>query len=326
MRTDVTKYIKTCDPCQKIKHNRGAKYGFLHPLDIPAKPFKVIMLDFITSLPPSHGKDAILVVVNKLTKFAHFLPTTMTVSASDTASLLFKQVIKLFGMPKTMVSDWDPRWTSSIWKALACLFDTHLALSTLKHPQMDGQTEAMNQHLETMLRAYVQADQADWAQWLDVLQFSYNNATHLSHKESPTQLLLGYKPHSPLDFLVESGRGTVDVNTHSSSHLNELELHRDTARDTIKRSADRQAYQFDKGCRSPKLKVGDKVLINLHSLELVDVKGRSRKLVQRKIGPFKILEVMNPTAYKFRLPDSYPMHNVVNIQHLTKYHRNSDPS
>jgi hypothetical protein len=137
------------------------------------------------------------------------------------------------------------------------------------------------------------------------------------------QPLLGYKPCSPLNFLAESSHETIDVNTHSSSCLNKLELHRDAAQDTIKRSTDRQAYQFNK---SPKLKVGDEVLINLHSLELVDVKGHSCKLIQRKIGPFEIIEVMNPTTYKIWLPDSYPMHNVVNIQHLTQYHRNSNPS
>jgi hypothetical protein len=91
-------------------------------------------------------------------------------------------------------------------------------------------------------------------------------------------------------------------------------------RDAIQRSADRQAYQYDKGCCAPMLKVGDEVLINPHSLEPVDIKGHSHKLIQHKIGPFEIMEVINPSAYRLRLPDTYPMHNVVNIQHLAKYH------
>ena len=96
-----------------------------------------------------------------------------------------------------------------------------------------------------------------------------------------------------------------------------MAAHREAARDAIQRSADKQAYQYDKGRQPPKLNVGDEVLINPHSLELVDVKGKSRKLVQRKIGPFEITETISPTAYRLRLPDTYPMHNVVNIQHLT---------
>ena len=92
-----------------------------------------------------------------------------------------------------------------VWKALAHFFGTRLALSTSKHPQTDGQTEVMNQHLETMLRAYVSADQKDWVQWLDVLQFAYNNATHSAHQSTLAKLLMGYKPKSPLDFLLERG-------------------------------------------------------------------------------------------------------------------------
>ena len=287
MRKDVTQYVQTCDPCQKTKHSRGAGVGYLQPLAIPARPFDTITLDFITGLPLSHNKDAILVVVDKLTKYALFLATSTEVSASDTAVLLFRHLIKLFGLPTTIVGDRDPRWTSLLWKSLAQLFNTRLALSTSKHPQTDGQTEVMNQHLETMLRAYIQTDQKDWSQWLDVLQFAYNNAKHSSHNSRPAELLLGFKPRTPLDFLAESGRKAVEHHSETLNRVNELVAHRDAARDAIKRSADRQAYQFDKGRRTVELQVGDEVLINPHSLELVDVKGHSRKLMQRKIGPLK---------------------------------------
>ena len=93
----------------------------------------------------------ILVVVNKLMKYTHFIATTSEVTALEVASLLFKRVVKHFGLPTRLIGDRDPRWTSDIWKALAHLFGTRLALSTSKHPQTDGQTEVMNQHLETML-------------------------------------------------------------------------------------------------------------------------------------------------------------------------------
>ena len=94
--------------------------------------------------------------------------------------------------------------------------------------------------------------------------------------------------------------------------------------DALKHSLDKQAYYYDWGRHQPNLKEGNKVLINPHSLELVDVKGKSHKLVQRKIGSFKIMEVLSPTTYRLRLPDTYPMHPVVNIQHLTKYHHSPD--
>jgi transposase InsO family protein len=108
-------------------------------------------MDFITGLPESHGKTAILVVVDKLTKFATFIPTTSDVTAETTARLLFQRVFKSFGLPLEIVSDRDPRFTSNFWKALAKYYKTRLAMSTARHPQTDGQTEILNQTLETML-------------------------------------------------------------------------------------------------------------------------------------------------------------------------------
>lgn len=163
-------------------------------------------------------------------------------------------------------------------------------------------------------------DQADWSDWLDMLQFAYNNSTHSSHKSKPAKLLLGYKPCSPLDFLKEHGLTALQGPHSLRTRLMELAAHRESARDAIKHSADCQAFQYDKGCQAPQLEVGNEVLINPHALELIETKGKGRKLIQRKIGPFEITEVISLTAYRLRLPDTYPMHNVVNLQHLTKYH------
>jgi hypothetical protein len=170
------------------------------------------MIDLVTGLPKSSEKDTILVVVGKLTKFGQFIATTTDMSTTGITIILFKQSVKIFGMPKTIVGDRDPRWTSSVWKSLSQLMNMCLALSTSKHPQTDSQMEVMNQHLEIVLRVYVQADQKDWVNWLDILQFMYNNAKHLSHHTSPAQLLLGYKPRTPLDFLTESGLMIIKTN------------------------------------------------------------------------------------------------------------------
>jgi hypothetical protein len=135
---------------------------------------------------------------------------------------------------------------------------------------------------------------------------------------------MGYKPKSPLDFLAEKGLTVSEGIPDLQIRIRDLEAHREAARDAIKHSADRQAYQFDKGHKAPEFEVGDEVLINPHSLELVNEKGFSHKLMQRKIGPFEIIEVISPTAYKLRLPNSYKGHNVFNLQHLTKYLRSNE--
>jgi hypothetical protein len=276
------KYLRKCTTKPMKAHNRGAGIGFLQPLEIPATPFEDISLDLITGLPNSFDKDAILVVVDKLTKYAHFIATCTTteVTALEVASLLFKRIIKHFGLPTRLIGDRDPRWTSTVWKALAQMFGTQLALLTSKHPQTDGQTKVMNQHLKTMLRAYIEPNQKDWSRWLDMLQFAYNNATHSSHQSTPAKLLMGYKPRSPLDFLAEDGLTTSEGIPDLQKRVRELNAHRNTARDAIKHSADRQAYQFDKGCRAPDLKLGDEVLINPHTVKLINEKGFSRKLMQ----------------------------------------------
>lgn len=109
MYLDITEYVCSCDPCQKIKHDQGASMGFLQPLEIPVYPFDHISLDFIMGLPQSHGKDAILVVVDKFMKYAHFITTTAKVTAEESTSLLFKCMIKFFGMPSRIIDDHDLR-------------------------------------------------------------------------------------------------------------------------------------------------------------------------------------------------------------------------
>ena len=148
----------------------------------------------------------------------------------------------------------------------------------------------------------------------------------MHYNQVPAKLLMGYKPRSPLDFLATSGLEIAKGQPDLLRRVNELSSHRDAARDAIKRSVDRQAYQFDKGRKALNLAIRDEVLINPHSLELINESGRSCKLMQRKIGPFEITEVISPTAYRLRLPDSYKGHNVLNLQHLTKYHRSPDES
>ena len=117
MRADVVKYVKTCNPCQKIKHDQGAQTGFLQPLEILTLPFKDISLDLITVLPNSNNKDATLVVVDKLMKYTHFIATTSKVMALEVAGLLFKRIIKHFGLLTRLIGDRNPRWTSMVWKA-----------------------------------------------------------------------------------------------------------------------------------------------------------------------------------------------------------------
>lgn len=145
-----------------------------------------------------------------------------------------------------------------------------------------------------MLQAYVQHNKKSWTEWLSLLHLAYNNSRHSSHQEAPAFLLMGFKPQTPLDILVEQGLKTGSLSLPVQRQVEDIKGHRDAAQDAIKKSADKQAYQYNKRRSLPKFKVGEEVLINPHSLELLETKGKAVKLVQRYLGPFKVTKIISP--------------------------------
>ena len=194
-------------------------------------------------------------------------------------------------------------------------------MSSAAHPEMDGQTEVLNQHLEVMLRAYVNSSCNDWEQYLDMLMFAYNNSRHSATQEAPAALLLGYEPHGPLDLLPEE-----TSNVAAEERARTLLDRRKKAEAAIRVAQERQSKSYNARHKIITYKEGDLVLLNPHKLNLLDVQGTGRKLMPRRIGPFEIIEVINDNAYRLHLPDSYPMHNVINISHLRPYRLDLDPS
>ena len=154
MSRDVKKYIGTCDICQK-KPRRHAPVGMLQPIPIPSQPFEVVNMDFIPELPECEGYNNILVIVDKLTKYTIFIPTTTTITERETTELFFQHVISQYGIPRQIISDRDTWWWGDFWKETCDKMGMKRALTTVYHPQADGQTEIMNQTPEISLRAYV---------------------------------------------------------------------------------------------------------------------------------------------------------------------------
>jgi len=155
MGKDVQKYVISCDSCQRNKSSNQQPAGLLQPLPTPTKRWEQVTMDFIVQLPTTHrGYDAIIVIVDRLSKRAHFCPTHTSVTAPEVAKIFFSTIFKNHGLPQTIISDRDVKFTSRFWKTLFEQVGTKLALSTAFHPQTDGQTERMNRTLEEMLRAY----------------------------------------------------------------------------------------------------------------------------------------------------------------------------
>ena len=327
MKADIITFSSSCDICQKTKFSNFNKFGYLIPNPIPSRPYQSVSMDFIVNLPWSNQFNAIFVVVDRLTKHASFIPTTTGLTAVEFGELYVKHIGCRFGLPESIITDRDPRWTSDFWKGVAKYIRTKMSLSSSHHPQHDGQTEVVNKQLATMLRAYVDDDLSDWALWLHVLEFAYNNAVHSSTGTTPFFLLYGFNPRTPLDFLKLSNADAKSYSLTPSAvnFLETLAMHRDSARKAIATAQDRQAMQYNKNRREvPEFTEGSQVLVNPHSLEWVDAKGTGTKLKQRWIGLFEVIQKINPKVYRLRMSDQYPGLPVFNIEHLKPY-RVSDP-
>ncbi|CAI7905246.1 unnamed protein product [Closterium sp. NIES-54] len=198
MAADVQQFVTSCDTCQRMKSSKQKKAGLLQPLPVPEQPWQVVSLDFITELPStSRGHDSILVVIDKFSKMGHFIPTNATATAEATARLFFDRIITIHGIPATLISDRDPKFTSKLWKELMGLLGTKLAMSSAYHPQTDGQTERLNQVVEQLLRTTCKDDVSHWDTQLPTLEFAYNNASHAATGKTPFFLCYGREPLTP---------------------------------------------------------------------------------------------------------------------------------
>ena len=178
MKLDIIKFCKSCDVCQKTKSSNFTKFGMLIPNPIPSHPYQSISMDFIVNLPWSEGYNAIYVVVNWLTKHASFIPMTTGLDAEGFTLLFVKVIACRFGLPESIITDRDPRWSSDFWMEVAKALRTKMSLSSSHHPQHDGQTEVVNKLLTTMLRAFVDSKKDQWSIWLHLLEFIYNSTVH----------------------------------------------------------------------------------------------------------------------------------------------------
>ena len=205
MTKEVAKYVEGYDLCQRHKNRAEAPAGKLMPNSIPEKPWRHISANFIVKLPLAQGYDAILVVCDRLTKMAHFIPTTEKTSAVGLARLFRDNVWKLHGLPESIISDRGAQFAAGIMKELNERLGIRTKLSTVYHPQTDGQTKRINQELEQYLRMFVDHRQEQWPEWLGTAEFAYNNKKHTATQISPFKANYGLNPR--MGFEGEGERG-----------------------------------------------------------------------------------------------------------------------
>ena len=200
MKKEITAYVARCDNCCRVKAIHLKTAELLQPLSIPGWKWEEISMDFIVGLPPTQKNfNSIWVIVDRLTKSAHFIPVRVDYRPSDYAELYFNQIVHLHRVPRTIVSDRGPQFTARFWEQLHKMIGTNLVRSSAYHPQTSGQTERVNQILEDMLRACVISSKGSWDKWLPLAEFSYSNSYQESIKMAPFEALYGHKCRTPLN-------------------------------------------------------------------------------------------------------------------------------
>ncbi|WJZ92673.1 hypothetical protein VitviT2T_011657 [Vitis vinifera] len=209
MKRDISQFVSKCLTCQQVKVEHQKPAGLLQPLPIAEWKWDHVTMDFVTGLPRTpQSKDSVWVIVDRLTKSAHFLPMRITDSVIVLSKLYGKEIVRLHGVPLSIVSDRDPRFTSQFWQSLQKALGTEIKLSSAFHPQTDGQSERVIQILEDMLRACVMDFKGNWVEHLPLIEFAYNNSFQSSIGMAPYEALYGRPCRSPMCWM-ESGEASL---------------------------------------------------------------------------------------------------------------------
>ena len=274
------------------------------------------MMDFMTQLPRTQQKhDAVWVIVDRLTKTAHFLAVRMTFVLERFCRLYIREIVRLHGVPVSTVLDRDPSFTVHFWKSFQKAMGTRLTMSTAFHPQTDGQSEKTIQVLEDMLRACVLDHKGSWENHFPLVEFAYNNSYQASIQMAPYEALYGRPCRSPLCWteVRESSITGPDLIRDTSEKVSLIRQRLLMAQNRHKRYADvrRRPLEFE---------VGDHFFLKVMPNRGVVRFDKRGKLSQRFIGSFEILERVGTVAYRLALPPSMSgVHEVFHVSMLRKY-------
>ncbi|KAE9050478.1 hypothetical protein PR001_g2344 [Phytophthora rubi] len=324
MGKSIAKYVQSCELCQRVKAAQHKPAGLLHPLEIPHKRWTHISMDFMPDLPPTKSQyDTILVILDRLTKRAHFIPTVKALSSKDTARLFLREYVRLHGVPESIVSDRDPRFLSAFWRTLVTSQGSQIHASTAFKPSTDGRNERSHRFINDYLRAFVAPKQDDWDELLPMAEFAYNSRFHSSIAMTPFAADLGYTPRAFDDItLLQRPQTPADALTfaeHQQHVLQQCRANLESAQASMKRF-------FDHNRPDLQFMVGDMGLLDTLNLDLAHIgsKGR-RKLVARFIGPYRVLERTTPDTYRISLLPGVRLHDEVHVSYLRKYHEDTNP-
>jgi len=288
-------YVSHCDLCLCTKIQCRLPSGELQPLPIPEERWDAISVDFISELPESGGYDSIMVAVDSAGKCSHFVETVTTVTAAGAANLYLRNIWKLHGLPRKVVSDRGPQFVTAFMKELYRLLGIEAATSTAYHPQTDRQTERVNQELEQYLRLFIGERQDDWYTFLPLAEFSYNNYVHSSTQQMPFLLdtsrhpWMGFEPHQPLSHV----EAVNEFTNRMKDTLEEAKSALAIAKDDMAR------YYNRRHSPAPTFSPSDMVYLDSEDIQTT---RPSKKLSHRRLGPYLVERCVRRYAYRLVLP------------------------
>ena len=306
----IGQYCSTCDLCLRTKAQRHRPTGELQPTEVPGERWETISVDFIVELPDSHGYDAVMCTVDSAGKRAHFIPTNTTITALGSAELFLRNVWKLHGLPRNVISYRGPQFVAEFTKELYNLLGIKQSPSTAYHPQSDGQTERLNQELEQYVRLFVNERQDNWDELLPLAEFSYNNHVHSTTQHTPFVLDTGRHPRMGFEPEKEpSHRETVN------EFVDRMKSTLEEAKSALRKAKDDMARYYNRRREpTPTFREGDKVFLDSSNISTT---RPSRKLSHRFLGPFPVVRPVGKNAYRLRLPNSmrllHPVFNIVKL-------------
>ncbi|MBW0560215.1 hypothetical protein O181_099930 [Austropuccinia psidii MF-1] len=320
---ELSEYINTCETFQKENRKHGKKYGLLQHIEVPKQPWETINMDWVTGLVPG-GKEnynACLIIVDRFMKSMRCLPCHKEDIAMDTALLFWNNIISTSGVPKIIISNRDPKFTSEFWTSLYDMPATKLAFSTAYHPQTDGLSERMIQKMEDILRRFCAYGMEykdyeryihEWVTLVPAVQLAYDTRQHSTTEKTPAVVEKGWNPLLPVDGLKKN---LPTIHPTAKDLHNILKRACDTASTCIAEAKEYHRQRWDKTHMEPDFKEGDQVLVS--TLNFNNLKAPN-KMRDSFVGPFTIIRLIGKNAVKVKLTEEFSRKHPVFIVSLVK--------
>ena len=306
--------MKGCNSYQRNKNCIRQPAGKLMPNSIPERPWIYISADFTTKLPLAQEYNSILVVVDRLTKMVHFIPTTEKILAEGLTRLFKDNVWKLYRLPESIISDRGLQSTAGLMRELNRILEIKSKISMVFYPQIDGQIERINQELEQYLRMFIDHRQEQQLDWLGMVEFVYNNKVHSSTKTLSFKANYGQDPRIGFEVRKKGKyKGAEKFVIKMKEIQEEVKVVLEKVQEEIRKYADRKRGEANK------YKVGNLVMLSTKDLKYQMVGRRTEKLMERFVEPYKIKKIVSPNTVELGLPATIKIHLVVNISRIQQY-------